>query len=312
MPGRTSIEWATDSWNPVTGCSKVSEGCRHCYAEALALRFGRGTKPWSHPHAAENVTLHPERLPLPLRWRAPRRVFVNSVSDLFHELVPDEFVGRVFGVMSDAQQHTFMVLTKRPRRMAELLNRWAREGQRFGSGGCRLPLRNVWLGTSVEDQRAADGRIPHLLATPAAVRFLSCEPLLGPLDLTPSLWERAGPEWAGWNPCPDIGWVIAGGESGPKARPMHPGWARSLRDQCVEAGVPFFFKQWGEWAPIVTPEGYVRSEGAGRLGAVLDGNGWRTFRRGEEHGDVFRIGKKAAGRVLDGREWDGMPEVIAR
>lgn len=267
---RSGIEWTDATWNPTTGCSRVSEGCRHCYAEALSHRFGVTVNPWTRPHAAENVRLHPERLDQPLRWRRPRRVFVDSMSDLFHDLVPDPFIDRVFAVMAMCPQHTFQVLTKRPRRMARHL------GDLASSVGTRP---NVWLGTSVEDQRAADERIPPLLATPAAVRFLSCEPLLGPLDLTG--WLGACPACGGAG-CPDgwgfgrrcrgrgLDWVIAGGESGPEHRPLDLDWARSLRDQCGAAGAPFFFKQIG-----------------GRT-------------------------SKAGGRLLDGRTWDEFPEAMAR
>jgi len=222
----TAIEWTDETWNPVTGCTKVSPGCDHCYAERITNRFGG-------PGAFDTVVLHPERLGKPLRWRKSRMVFVNSMSDLFHDDVPDEFIGRVWQVMGAASMHTFQVLTKRPGRMASLLN------ERILTHIPVLPnwpLPNVWLGTSVEDQKWADIRIPKLLDAPAAVRFLSCEPLLGPVDLRiyPGSW---------------VDWVIVGGESGPGARPMHPDWARSLRDQCVAAEVPFFFKQWGGRIP---------------------------------------------------------------
>lgn len=344
----TEIQWTDETWNPTVGCTRVSAGCDHCYAFALHdrrhaawLAGGWEGAPAQYRKPFAEVQLLPERLALPLSWREPRRVFVDSMSDLFHADVPDPFLAGVFAAMALTPRHTYQVLTKRPRRLARLLTGDAGDDFAIAVGaamgeiaralprrpelGCALPawpLPNVWLGVSVESQAAA-WRIGWLARVPAALRFLSCEPLLGPIGLrdlrldpftrldplTGRLTAMSGRDEGSTGA---IGWVIAGGESGPKARPMHPGWARSLRDQCVEAGVPFFFKQWGEWAPIVTPEGYVRSEGAGRLGAVLDGNGWRTFRRGEEHGDVFRIGKKAAGRVLDGREWDGMPEVIAR
>jgi protein gp37 len=223
----SAIHWTDATWNPVTGCSRVSPGCEHCYAEALSLRYGWSRLPWTAPHAAENVVLHPERLGLPLRWRQPRRVFVNSMSDLFHERVPEAFIEEVFRVMAAAGWHTFQVLTKRPARMHAVV---ASDTFASAVGGAHgWPLPNVWLGTSVEDQRRADERVPLLARTPAAVRFLSCEPLLGPLDLAPWL-DR-------------LGWVIVGGESGPRHRPMDPDWARALRDQCAAAGVPFFFKQ---------------------------------------------------------------------
>lgn len=262
MSDKTRIEWTDATWNPVTGCTKVSEGCDHCYAETIAHRFA-GTA--AYPNGFD-VTLRPERLDQPLRWRRPRRIFVNSMSDLFHKDVPDEYIARVFAVMALAPQHTFQVLTKRPGRMRSLFTSvdfWRTVGYICDDAGNpdvapdRLhPAPNVWLGVSVENQKWADVRIPELLATPAAVRFLSCEPLLGPVDLAPWLWEGVkqptdygtGVEYD-VAPSYALDWVIVGGESGAGARPMHPAWARSLRDQCTAAGVPFLFKQWGEWAP---------------------------------------------------------------
>ena len=250
MGDQTPIAWTDATWNPVVGCSKVSAGCQHCYAEALTRRFHRpGFQPWTAPHAVHNVALHPERLDRPRHWRRPRRVFVNSMSDLFHERVPDVFLAQVWAVMADTPHHTYQVLTKRPERMRD----WV----------CRLapdPLPNVWLGTSVEQQRWVDVRVGALLETPAAIRFLSCEPLLGPLDLSafaPFSGECFCQERSdGCRPrqspdCPTVGvdWVIVGGESGPGARPMDPAWVRDLRDQCQAAGVPFFFKQWGGSRP---------------------------------------------------------------
>jgi protein gp37 len=256
MGEHTNISWSDATWNTIVGCSKVSEGCRHCYAETLALRFGWTPHEWAAPYAKENVTLKPQKLNLPLKWKEPKMIFVNSLSDVFHEVVPFEFVSRMFSVMAETPRHTYQILTKRPERMRQYINA---VGNCWRDGGTvdfalphitEWPLPNVWLGTSVEDQRAADERIPQLLDTPAAVRFLSCEPLLGPLDLRPYLWEAAGPEWAGENPSPDLGWVIVGGESGSHLtsadqddRWMDPAWARGIRDQCVAAGVPFFMKQ---------------------------------------------------------------------
>lgn len=253
MSDKTAISWCDATWNPVTGCSHVSEGCRNCYAEALSLRFGRSTKPWTAPNATENVVLHRDRLMIPQRWQESRRVFVNSMSDVFHEQIPDAFIASMFDVMAwSARHHVYQVLTKRPERMATL---WPRIlADKFGG---RVP-ENIWLGVSVEDQRAADERIPLLLDTPAAVRFLSCEPLLGPVDLTrltvlepdpphgPGAWLNAltghvaGPDdmLGRW-----VNWVIVGGESGPHYRPMALVWAERIRVQCADAGVPFFFKQ---------------------------------------------------------------------
>jgi len=207
----TAISWADETWNPVTGCSRVSEGCRNCYAEALSLARGWSALPWTAANAARNVREHPERLRKPFSWKEPRRVFVNSMSDLFHELVSDAFIARVFDVMVRTA-HTFQILTKRPERAAKWDGPWT---------------DRIWLGASIEDRKNL-GRIAALRQSGARVRFLSLEPLLedlGALDLR------------------GIHWVIVGGESGPHFRPMDHAWARSVRDQCVAAGVPFFFKQ---------------------------------------------------------------------
>ncbi len=282
MADRTGIEWTDSSWNPVTGCTKVSPGCDRCYAEGIAHRFA-GTK--AYPNGFE-VTLRPERLDQPLRWRRPRRVFVNSMSDLFHQDVPDEYIARVWAVMALAPQHTFQVLTKRHARMRSLLNSTSffesvAHHQGKLSDETDWPLPNVWLGVSTENQQWADTRIPALLDTPAAVRFISAEPLLGPIDLGFDLH----PDWG-------LDWVIVGGESGPGARSMHPDWVRHLRNQCTASDVPFLFKQWGEWGPGGIPERFTRYD------LFPDG----TY--------VCRYGKKAAGRELDGRTWDQYPEVI--
>jgi len=230
MADRSAIEWTEATWNPVTGCSKVSPGCAHCYAEAIELRFGRSKKPWTPENAAENVRLWPERLDQPFRWRRPRMVFVNSMSDLFHELVPQAFIAEVFRQMAAADQHTYQVLTKRPERMRDVVGHLYEELDDLGPE----PLPNVWLGTSIENARFVS-RAAAVRETCAAVRFISAEPLLGPvagdLDLT------------------DIDWVIVGGESGPRHRPMKAAWARDLRNSCVAAGVAYFFKQWGGRTP---------------------------------------------------------------
>ena len=215
MGSKTAIEWTEATWNPVTGCTKVSPGCAHCYAETITLRFKRGG-PFL-PGKSE-VRLHPERLRLPLSWQRPRRIFVNSMSDLFHEDIPFEFIRDVFRVMVEAECHVFQVLTKRHERLVSLAP--------------ELPWpSNIWIGVSVENQLWADRRIPYLKQVPATIRFLSCEPLLKAVDLNTHL--------------SGIQWVIVGGESGYKARPMRLEWARTIRDQCVNAGVPFLFKQWG-------------------------------------------------------------------
>lgn len=329
MPGETSIEWADATWNPVTGCTKVSAGCDHCYAERFAERF-RGVA--GHPYEQGfDLRLWPERLEVPLRWSKPRRIFVNSMSDLYHADVPTEFIAEVFAVMALARWHTFQVLTKRPQRMKRLLNDvafWGLVAVAIGERrrafprkiltdtdvGPAKPLPNVWLGTSVENQEAAY-RIDWLVKTPAAVRFLSCEPLIGPLDLSTWVQPEAilSDDQGEYRAYCAIDWVIAGGESGPDARPMHPDWPRGLRDQCQNAGVAFFFKQWGEWAPVVDADGTGRSEGAApaHSGAAFDAGVWQEFPRGARHGDVFRVGKRRAGRELDGQTWDQFPMVAS-
>jgi protein gp37 len=224
---RSAIEWTESTWNPVSGCSKVSPGCAHCYAERLSLRFGRSVGPWTPANAAANVVLHPERLDQPRRWRRPRLVFVNSMSDLFHELVSVDFVADVFAVMEETSRHTFQVLTKRPERAAAIAS--------------KLPWpENVWLGVSIENSRFT-WRADVLRDVPAAVRFISAEPLLG------SLFESNGRKRS--LDLERIDWLIAGGESGPGCRPVHVEWLRELRDECERAGVAFFFKQWGGRTP---------------------------------------------------------------
>jgi protein gp37 len=214
MATRSNIEWTEMTWNPVTGCTKISQGCKHCYAERMARRLkAMGAERYRNGF---RVTLHPDALEVPRRWKQPRVVFVNSMSDLFHEEVPLGYVARVFAIMHDCPQHKFQVLTKRSERLAEL--------------GPQLPWpKNVWMGVSVEDARVLH-RIGHLQSVPAAVRFLSLEPLIGPLDALP---------------LEGIHWVIVGGESGPRARPIRKEWVDSILSQCRTAGVPFFFKQWG-------------------------------------------------------------------
>jgi len=312
----TAIEWTDYTWNPTTGCSPVSAGCEHCYARRMAQRLrGRFGYPADEPF---RVTLHPERLHEPVGMRKPARIFVVSMGDLFHEDVPDSFIDRVFAVMAVAQQHTFQVLTKRPERMLRWFTQTA-----FGATREALvyeatkksrwpgwPLSNVWLGVSCENQAAADERVPILLQTPAAVRWVSCEPLLGPIELASYFPEhdyrptydyyRAVYPGIADKPVvirPGIEWVVVGGETGPGARPMHPDWVRSLRDQCQAAGVPFYFKSWGEWlSPYARGNGCEDLAGP-RLHIYADGIGT----------DVVRVGRKRAGRLLDGRTWDEYP-----
>ena len=218
MPDKTAIEWTDATWNPVTGCTKISPGCAYCYAEGITLRFKRGG-PYLPGKAT--IKLHYDRLNAPAKWKTPRRVFVNSMSDLFHEEVPFHFIQQVFLHMVKHDQHTYQILTKRPERMLEYLH-WAEKLQ--------WPS-HIWAGVSVENQYWADKRIPLLARIPARVRFLSVEPLLKAVHLGSYLKQ--------------IQWVIVGGESGPRSRPMKAEWATRIRDECLDAGVPFFFKQWG-------------------------------------------------------------------
>jgi protein gp37 len=239
MAQATAIEWTEATWNPVTGCGRVSPGCAHCYASTFAERW-RGVP--GHPYEQGfDLRLWPERLERPLRWRRPRLIFVNSMSDMFHELIPDEYVAEVFDVMVRAPQHTFQVLTKRPERMVELAS--------------SLPWpENVWLGVTIENRRFVE-RADLLRTVPAAVRFISAEPLLTPL--TGLALES-------------IDWLIAGGESGHRRRPIDIDWVRDLRDRCLRQGVAFFFKQWGGRTP----------KAGGRL---LDGVEWNEMPRMPQH-----------------------------
>jgi len=310
MSDKTGIEWTEATWNPVTGCSKVSQGCKHCYAER---EWPRLSAPRPKPNiytgrAFTDVMCHPEKLGIPLRWTKPRMIFVNSMSDLFHESVPDEFILHVFHIMA-AGRHTFQVLTKRPERMMQFLNNYQHLRSR--------PLPNVWLGVSVEDQATADERIPLLLQTPAAVRWISAEPLLGPINFDSDLRDGLHALGCGDKDCScgdrGIDWLVVGGESGPQARPMHPDWVRSLRDQCQSAGVPFFFKQWGEWVgsdnavAINWPLLHREMKAAGKVHI------WPAYMAkpaGPPHFGMnfsLRVGKKDACSLLDGCEWKEYP-----
>lgn len=352
MSGPSKIEWTEHSWNPVVGCSIVSPGCTNCYAMRQAFRIEAMTAELAHrgrggaPHYngttrkvngnavwTGKVALAPKDvLTAPLRRKKPTTYFVNSMGDLFHEAVPDEWIDQVFAVMALAPQHVFQVLTKRAERMRKYLGALDLQA-RLGATATHvlhpstsidqarelrhairsLPLPNVWLGVSAEDQRRADERIPHLLATPAAVRFVSAEPLLGPIDFQridlPGGYEEVFPlglpkgREDDCGPQPSLDQIIVGGESGPSARPMHPDWARSIRDQCAAAGVPFFFKQWGAWAPNETA--------SDRMIVAADGDvdipDERTADEEAGEAEMAHIGKKAAGRLLDGVEHNGMP-----
>ncbi len=301
--GKTSIEWTDCTWNPVRGCTRVSEGCRNCYAERQAARYSGSVDRLGVPLGGKDLPFHgfaentkagprwtgrveliPHMLDKPLHWREPKRIFVNSMSDLFHEALPFEHIAAVFGVMAACPQHTFQVLTKRPER-ARAFFAWDDNRDEIATGeyatdvlegagidtGCgsafypdTWPLPNVWLGTSVENQETADKRIPELLACPAVVRFVSYEPALGPVDFALTSCDHPHLDGTGqldeWvcRMCGDvlsggvtvrrgINWIVVGGESGPEARPFDPAWARSVRDECTAAGVAFFMKQMGRW-----------------------------------------------------------------
>lgn len=356
----TGIEWTDKTWNPVAGCDRVSPGCDNCYALTMAKRLKAMGSPGydndGDPRTSGpgfKVTLHPNRLTDPLRWRKPRRVFVDSMGDLFHTDVPDEFIARVFAVMALTSRHTYQLLTKRHARMRTLLSsadfrealaehttdliastpsslrRRLQIGPVAAFGGAWTvtsspdtgnlwsppwPLPNVHLGVSVEDQHWADIRIPALLDTPAAVRWISAEPLLGPVDLQPWLSPFTTDH--------PLDWIVCGGESGKGARPMHPQWARGLRDQCATAGVPFLFKQWGAWrhcaeAADLALEQAMRAAGTYQqweryptYDVALDGTA--DLDRIPELGvsaPMQLVGKKVAGRELDGRTHDDYPAV---
>ncbi len=360
----TGISWTDETWNPVVGCSIVSPACTNCYAMAMAARIERMSGGKTHylgttkvvngkPVWTGNLVRAPDHIvTAPLRWKRPRRIFVNSMSDLFHGDMPEEWIDEVFAVMALSPQHTFQILTKRPERMRAYLTRdWASAARfhvesltlptisknagdaqerlrRYTSPGFPHPLENVWLGVTAEDQARADERIPPLLSTPAAVRFVSAEPLLGPLDLyngdpDPRLGGHSGTktfigDW--WEPGDDLrgpsrhglDWVIVGGESGPGARPMHPDWVRSLRGQCEAAEVAFHFKQWGDWID----ERQATSQGMAPGDAMFDAEGrpvgdrWHFYDRADPIGGAaIRVGKARAGRTLDGLVHDAFPEV---
>lgn len=373
MADKTKIEWTEATWNPITGCSIASPGCTNCYAMQLAgtrlkhhpSREGLTRMSGERPKWTGEVRFNEQWITQPLKWTRPRMVFVCAHGDLFHGSVPDEWIDCVFAVMALAPNHTFQVLTKRAGRMRDYLNDpmtpvriasvildrdsdWGIKGRDalapLGNRAhendpsfVRWPLLNVWPGVSVEDQERADERIPQLLETPAAVRWLSCEPLLGPLNLARlSIQTRPGDEPCGlagldalsgmhWdaedtitgvygNPDPRIDWVVVGGESGRNARPMHPDWVRNLRDQCAEAGTAFFFKQWGAWELAIDRERDDpdwRADYSNKFSDTGDTR-WLNLAGGcGFHGERFVVMRKAtkaaAGRLLDGAEHSGMP-----
>lgn len=319
MGDKTRIEWTDATWSPVTGCTRVSNGCLNCYIErSTPIRIAGRKFDGEGIGSSLAVQLHPNRLDWPLRKRDGKKIFVCSQADLFHDDVPDEYIAKVFAVMALAPRHTFQLLTKRHGRMRSLLNSayflqavgrvWAEPPSDWPlPRDWRVPvwpLPNVWLGVSAEDQTRADLRIPALLDTPAAVRFVSAEPLLGPIDLHGDPIGQDSVFWIG-----HLDWVIVGGESGPGARPMHPDWARSLRDQCVAAGVPFLFKQWGEWSPDLSlnePVANGKRLKYQRRALLPDGSIAPPWTPCEF---VDRVGKRRARRELDGRTWDQYPQV---
>lgn len=327
----SKIEWTEETWNPLIGCTKVSAGCKNCYAIQTAwIRMHNPKMAERYAGTVEKTAggqlnwtgrvnqVH-EALDKPLKFKKPTIFFVNSMSDLFHPAVDFQYVQEIWHRMKACPQHTFQILTKQFARMLEYMTDWASNAY----GSPFEPLPNVWLGVSVEDQKAADERIPILLQVPAAIRFLSCEPLLGPVDLT-AIKQTVAPgffgdclQWYHRGKChedeglayPKIDWVIAGGESGPNARPMHPDWARSLRDQCEVAGVAFHFKQWGEWRLY----DHYAGDNAKPLGMFED----NVFRTGnivwdhkKESVHMAKVGKQAAGRILDGSTHDEFPQAV--
>jgi len=385
MAQKTKIEWTEFNWNPVRGCSRVSEGCKHCYVEEMAARFsgpgnwGEGlarfvTRPdgTREPRWTGKVVAAPDHVLLaPLAWKRPRLVFVDSTSDLFHEKLPDAVIDRVFAVMALTPHITYQILTKRSERLrtylteashrlgAELIGPYERIYNAMGGlgeagaverhpyrrvypNGMPWPLPNVWLGVSIEDQANADARVPDLLETPAAVRFVSAEPMLGALNLrdirkynpTGKPWIDAlnglvtrgqylarSPDECSFctstripGELPGLDWVICGGESGREARPMHPQWARDLRDQCSAADVPFLFKQWGAWAPgeNVDVETGIRKNASWFADKWSFGETDMSDPEADwmDPPDLFRVGKKAAGRMLDGVIHDGYPNAF--
>lgn len=319
MGDNSKIAWTDATWSPIVGCTKVSEGCRNCYAFSLhekrhkAFQEGKLQNIPQYAQPFNKIQLLEDRLQQPLKWKRPRKIFVNSLSDLFHPDVPFEFIDKVFAVMGRSQHHIFQILTKRPERMLEYFqsDRYQRilfesyklnikvrpemmgagidDPKGWGNGKPAWGFSHVWLGVTAENQEQADKRIPILRQVPAAIRFLSIEPMLGPIDLLKFHYHE-GDSLEMRLPF-DL--VICGGESGPNARPLHPDNVRSLRDQCVAAGVKFFFKQWGEWTSVY-PQG-------------------RNLAHVEEiyrHGMTFyRTGTKHNGSLLDGREWKELPEV---
>jgi len=345
MKHGTGIEWTHipgykgETWNPVTGCTKVSDGCKFCYAEREWIRWKANPKSVQYGREFTDVATHEKRLGQPRQWDKPRAIFVNSMSDLFHDDVPFQFLFSVFETMAQCPHHIFMVLTKRPERMLEF-ERWIKSQATFPAifpdplgdpdrstfMGQPWPLPNVWLGVSIENQETADDRIPTLLRCAAAIRFISYEPALGPVDLDivpwPSGWDRGVDDVSdGIDPLrykgkrgEGIDWVIVGGESGPGARPSHPNWFNNVRYQCAAANVPFFFKQWGEWAvtydrDIEDPDWRKCPTPQNHKERYLNFEGGHGF-HGERVVFVKRVGRKEAGNTLSKRLWHQFPDPL--
>jgi protein gp37 len=313
----TRIEWAEKSWNPIRGCSHMSIGCDNCYAERIAARFSGPGQPFEgavkmlgetprFPRWTGELQFLEEKLWEPFSGKG-KRIFVCSMSDLFHRKVPFAFIEKVWAVMLLNPQHTFLVLTKRPDRMCQFLNEPEQNildrihemtrRRRIASNHyppAKFQPPHIWLGTSVENQNRANFRVPWLLQCPAATRWLSCEPLLGPIDLNQAIPTGTCPEGPSLS---QIHWIVCGGEFGPGARPMYSKWATGLRDQCVEAGIKFFFKQWGAWMSVEkTP--------------LIPDASPKYWHWPNGQTVSARVTKKQAGRLLDGREWNEYPETV--
>lgn len=320
----TRIEWATHTWNPLVGCARVSPGCDHCYAATFTRRKLTAAHAEASPWDGR-IVLRPETLDEPLSWKKPRRMFVGSMTDLFHHDVPLRFILDLWSTMARCPQHTFMILTKRPSRMRRIVDKlcWSEQDFAYIDGHPDVddeipddawgeePLPNVWLGVSVENQRYADMRIPKLLDTPAAVRFVSAEPLLGPVDLSryvageePIYDLHMGETFTVRPEGPRLDWVITGGETGAGSRPSHPAWFRAIRDLCADAEVPYFHKQNGDWAAGPTGTHRISWDGT-----VTYPNPPTCVMSDEEL--ITRVGKPRAGRLLDGRTHDAIPDAAA-
>lgn len=313
MSSTTKIEWADATWNPLTGCSKISEGCQNCYAERMAKRLaGRHGYPKDFPFS---ITGHRDKLDDPQKIKKPTRFFVCSMGDLFHDDVKYHDILTMFDIMHKYTQHTFMLLTKRPRKMLYFAIKYGLVPYKnnvlppgLTPSGQNWPS-NVWAGISAENQQRYDERIPLLMQVPAPVKFVSCEPLLGRIDLHHCLYCQAGT--AECHEHPQLDWVIVGGETGSNARPMYPDWVTNIRDQCIQAHTPFFFKGWGTWVPHKPEHGgpyfseLVRSGSSTRDCKWLDKSKMRA--KQDWSSNFLCVGKKKAGRTLDGQEWSQLP-----